>query len=109
MPGTVLMMQNVDLGHTKVIKICQRETLSHQGAIIQEVCCSSAQLLLCTAEKSTFAFPDLTESDCGSLALACLACLDLIECLSAVQSNNSVLSFTSKTGLNQFRPYIKLN
>ena len=80
MPGTVLLMQNVLLGQTKVMQIRQRETLSHQGAIIHEFCLSSAQLLLCTAEKSTFAFPDLTESDCGSLALACL---DLTESLSA--------------------------
>ena len=36
-------MQNVDLGHTKVIQIRQRETLSHQGAIIHENCCSAAQ------------------------------------------------------------------
>ena len=42
-PGTVLLMQNVDLGHTKVIQIRQRETLSHQGAIIYENCCSAAQ------------------------------------------------------------------
>ena len=42
-PGTVLLMQNVDLGHTKVIQIRQRETLSHQGAIIHENCCSAAQ------------------------------------------------------------------
>ena len=44
-PGTVLLMQNVDLGHTKVIQIRQRETLSHQGAIIHENCCSAAQFL----------------------------------------------------------------
>ena len=37
-------MQNVDLGHTKVMKIRQRETLNHQGAIIHEVCCCTAQL-----------------------------------------------------------------
>ena len=43
-PDTVLLMQNVDLGHTKVIKIRQRETESHQGAIIHENCCSAAQL-----------------------------------------------------------------
>ena len=49
MPGTVLLMQNVDLGHTKVIKIRQRETLSHQGPIIHENCCSSAQLPSCAA------------------------------------------------------------
>ena len=36
-PGTVLLMQNVDLGHTKVMQIRQRETLSHQGAITHEV------------------------------------------------------------------------
>ena len=36
-------MQNVDLGHTKVIQIHQRETLSHQGLIIHENCCSAAQ------------------------------------------------------------------
>ena len=30
-PGTVLLMQNIDLGHTKLMQICQRETLSHQG------------------------------------------------------------------------------
>ena len=36
-PGTVLLMQNVDLGQTKVMKIRQRETLSH------EVCCCTAQ------------------------------------------------------------------
>ena len=44
-PGTVLLMQNVDLGHTRVMKIRQRETLSHQGAIIHENCCSAAQFL----------------------------------------------------------------
>ena len=44
-PGTVLLMQNVDLGHTKVMQIRQRETLSHQGAIIHEVCCLAAQWL----------------------------------------------------------------
>ena len=43
-PGTVLLMQNVLLGQTKVMKIRQRETLSHQGAIIHENCCSAAQL-----------------------------------------------------------------
>ena len=43
-PGTVLSMENVLLGQTKVMQIRQRETLSHQGAIIHEVCCSSAQL-----------------------------------------------------------------
>ena len=42
-PGTVLLMQNVDLGHIKVIQIRQRETPSHQGAIIHENCCSAAQ------------------------------------------------------------------
>ena len=36
-------MQNVDLGHTKVMQIRQRETLSHQGAITHEVCCLEAQ------------------------------------------------------------------
>jgi hypothetical protein len=45
MPGTVLLMQNVDLGHTQVIQICQKETLSHQGAIIHENCCSAAQMI----------------------------------------------------------------
>ena len=43
-PSTVFLMQNVDLGHTKVMKIRQRETLSDQGAIIHEVCCCTAQL-----------------------------------------------------------------
>ena len=42
-PGTVLSMQNRDLGRTKVMKIRQRETLSDQGAIIHEVCCCTAQ------------------------------------------------------------------
>jgi hypothetical protein len=42
-PGTVLLMQNVDLGHTKVIQIRQRETLRHQRVIIHENCCSAAQ------------------------------------------------------------------
>ena len=42
-PGTVLSMQNVLLGQTKVMQIRQRETLSHQGAIIHEVCCCTAQ------------------------------------------------------------------
>ena len=37
-------MQNVDLGHTKVMQIRQRETLSHQGVITHEVCCCTAQL-----------------------------------------------------------------
>jgi hypothetical protein len=36
-------MQNILLGQTKVMQIRQRETLSHQGAIIHEVCFSSAQ------------------------------------------------------------------
>ena len=45
MPGTVLSMQNILLGQTKVMKIRRRETLSHQRAIIHEVCLSSAQLL----------------------------------------------------------------
>ena len=36
--------QNVDLGHTQAIR--QRETLSHQGAITQEVCCCKAQYLI---------------------------------------------------------------
>ena len=31
------------LGQTKVMQICQRETLNHQGAITQEVCCLAAQ------------------------------------------------------------------
>ena len=34
---------NVDLGHTKVMQIRQREPLSHQGAITHEVCCCTAQ------------------------------------------------------------------
>ena len=42
-PGTVLLMQNVDLGHTNVMKIRQRETLSHQGAIIHKDCCCTAK------------------------------------------------------------------
>ena len=46
MPGTVLLMQNVDLGHTKVIKIRQRETLSYQGAMIHENYCSAAKFLV---------------------------------------------------------------
>ena len=45
MPGTVLSMQNILLGQRKVMQIRQRETLSHQRAIIHEVCLSSAQLL----------------------------------------------------------------
>ena len=44
-PGTVLLMQNVLLGQKKVMQIRQRETLSHQRAIIHEVCLSSAQLV----------------------------------------------------------------
>jgi hypothetical protein len=40
---TVLLMQNVDLGHTKVMQMQQGETLSHQGAITHEVGCSAAQ------------------------------------------------------------------
>ena len=43
MPDTVLSMQNILLGQTKVMQIRQRETLSHQGAIIHEVCCLAAQ------------------------------------------------------------------
>ena len=39
-------MQNVDLGHTKVMQIRQGETLSHQGAITHEVCCLAAELHL---------------------------------------------------------------
>ena len=45
-PDTVLLMQNVDLGHTKVMQIRQGETLSHQGAITHEVCCLAAELQL---------------------------------------------------------------
>ena len=37
MPGTVLSMQNILLGQIKVMQIRQRETLSHQRAIIHEV------------------------------------------------------------------------
>ena len=44
MPRTVLLMQNVDLGHTKLIQIRQKETLSHQGAIIHENFCSAAHI-----------------------------------------------------------------
>ena len=44
MPGTVLLMQSILLGQRKVMQIRQRETLSHQRAIIHEVCLSSAQL-----------------------------------------------------------------
>ena len=43
MPGTVLLMQSILLGQRKVMQIRQRETLSHQRAIIHEVCLSSAQ------------------------------------------------------------------
>ena len=42
MPGTVLLMQNVLLGQTKVMKI------RHHGAIIHEFCLSSAQLKVLT-------------------------------------------------------------
>ncbi len=42
-PGTILSMQNVELGQTKVMQIRQRETLNHQGAITHEVCCLAAQ------------------------------------------------------------------
>jgi hypothetical protein len=42
-PGTILSMQNVELGQTKVMQIRQRETLKHQGAITHEVCCLAAQ------------------------------------------------------------------
>ena len=42
-PGTVLLMQSILLGQRKVMQIRQRETLSHQRAIIHEVCLSSAQ------------------------------------------------------------------
>ena len=34
---------NVDLSHTKVMQIRQRETLSHQRAITHEVCCCTAE------------------------------------------------------------------
>ena len=33
------------LGQTKVMQICQGETLNHQGAITHEVCCLAAQFL----------------------------------------------------------------
>ena len=36
-------MQNVDLGHTKSDTNPPEETLSHQGVIIHENCCSAAQ------------------------------------------------------------------
>jgi hypothetical protein len=39
-------MQNILLSQTKVMQIRQRETLSHQRAIIHEVCLSSAQYFL---------------------------------------------------------------
>ena len=45
-PGTVLLMQNVDHGHTKVMQIRQRETLCHQRAKIHEKYCSAAQYVL---------------------------------------------------------------
>ena len=44
-PGTVLL-QIVDLGHTKVMQIRQRETLCHQRAKIHEKYCSAAQYVL---------------------------------------------------------------
>ena len=31
------------LGQTKVMQICQGETLNHQGVITHEVCCLAAQ------------------------------------------------------------------
>ena len=31
------------LGQTKVMQICQGETLNHKGAITHEVCCLAAQ------------------------------------------------------------------
>ena len=34
------------LGQTKVMQICQGETLNHQGARTHEVCCLGAQLVL---------------------------------------------------------------
>ena len=51
MSGTVLLMQNVLLGQTKVMQIRQGETLNHQGAITHEVCLA-AQLFNC--EKTEF-------------------------------------------------------
>ena len=36
-------MQNVEFGQTKVMQICNRETLNHQGAITHEVCCLAVQ------------------------------------------------------------------
>ena len=52
-------MQNVLLGQTKVMQIRQRETLSHQRAIIHEVCLSSAQWpkhILSTTSAQIFGF-----------------------------------------------------
>ena len=40
--GTVSFRE--PLGQTKVMQICQGETLNHQGAITHEVCCLAAQL-----------------------------------------------------------------
>jgi hypothetical protein len=39
--GTVSFTE--PLGQTKVIQICQGETLNHQGALTHEVCCLAAQ------------------------------------------------------------------
>ena len=39
------------LGQTKVMKIYQRETQNHQGAITHEVCCLAAQLILSTSSE----------------------------------------------------------
>ena len=39
--GTVSFRE--PLGQTKVMQICQGETLNHQGAITHKVCCLAAQ------------------------------------------------------------------
>ena len=42
-PGTVLLMQNVLLGQTKVMQIRQRETQIRQRETTYEICCLAAQ------------------------------------------------------------------
>jgi hypothetical protein len=65
-PGTILSMQNVELGQTKVMQIRKRETLNHQGAITHEVCCLAAQLSEVWSTQPIYIFnrenPQISES-----------------------------------------------
>ena len=96
MPGTVLSMQNILLGQRKVMQIRQRETLSHQRAIIHEICLSSAQWSNLSASSiSKDVFVDL---------LALSLSLSSSQVVSArFQLSLSFISFPFSTGCVQFK------